>query len=343
MKKIINKRRIYMRRRIVAVVITLLILAGIIILVAVGLNGGAGNFPISQSYIFPDEKNPTSEGQNIAAANLPTAKPMIYPTMAANAKTFTPDNMGSKQGVLLDVSSNEIIEYLDCDARIFPASLTKIMTLIVATEHITNMNDTFIMTEEIVKLAMDEGASRAGFLPGEKLTLTDLLYGAILPSGADATIALAEKLCGSEAEFVQLMNEKAEELGLLHTHFVNSSGLHDDNHYTTAVDMAMILQYATEDELCRKILSTYEFTTSETEQNPDGILLTSTMFSRMYGNEAPGVTIEGGKMGFTDEAGNCLASFATKGDKTYIAVTAGGAGKYMPIYDAIKIYTNCLS
>lgn len=343
MKKVIKKRQVYIRRRIIAFSMLLFILAGVVVLVAVCNKNSAAKEPITGGYIFPSSvasfKEPDVSQEAVAPS--PVAV-MTYPTSSEAVRTFSETDIGSKNAVLIDVSENKIIANLDGDKKIFPASLTKIMTLIVAVEKITDLDDTFVMTEEIVNEAVEEGASRAGFLPGEKVSLMDLLYGTILPSGADATMGIAEKLCGTEADFVKLMNDKVAELGLVNTHFMNSSGLHDENHYSTAVDMAMILQYALEDELCKKILSTYEYTSAPTEQHPEGILMTSSMFSKMYGNEAPGVAILGGKVGFTDEAGNCLASFAEKNDKTYIAVTTKGAGKYMPIFDAIKIYTNFL-
>lgn len=108
------------------------------------------------------------------------------------------------------------------------------------------------------------------------------------------------------------MNEKCEELGLQNTHFMNASGLHNENQYTTPVEMAMILAYAMQNPECAKILSIYQHTTAPLASHPEGILLTSTMFGRMYGTEVPNVTIQAGKTGYTQEAGNCLVSYAEK-------------------------------
>ncbi len=106
--------------------------------------------------------------------------------------------------------------------------------------------------------------------------------------------------------------------------------------------MAVILEYALQNDLCRKVLSTYQYTTSRTKEHPQGILLESTMFSRMYGDEVEGVQIEGGKTGFTDEAENCLASFAVKDGHEYIAVTAGSYDYWLTVYDAFELYGNYL-
>ena len=99
-----------------------------------------------------------------------------------------------------------------------------------------------------------------------------------------------------------------------------------------------MLEYALQDDMCREILSTYQYKTKVTKEHPEGILLESTMFSRMYGDEAEGVTILGGKTGYTAEAGNCLASFAVKDGKEYIAVTVKGQSKWKPIFDSFEIY-----
>ena len=233
----------------------------------------------------------------------------------------------------------------------YPASMTKMMTLIVAAEHAENLDDTFEMTTAITDPLFLENASVAGFLNGEQVTLRDLMYGLILPSGADCAVALALYTAGSEAAFADMMNEKVAELGLKNTHFMNPTGLHDENQYSTCHEIALILEYALRDDFMRTVLSTYKYTTEKTPQHPDGITLYSTMQSRMYGNEAPGMFILGGKTGYTTEAGTCLASYAVKYDKDtekeddlksktpgYIFVSAHGGNVWAPIFDAINMY-----
>lgn len=332
-----KKQKIYKRRRI-ALSVSLIILVAFIISILcylVHINNKevpASTIPVSQT-IVQTKPAETTEAEIIKN---------IYPTMADNVAAFDMNLVNSEHGVLIDVENNSIIAERDCNAKIYPASLTKIMTVLVAAENINDMNSTFTMTHEILEPLINQDATRAGFEEGEQVKLIDMMYGAILPSGADATTGLADAISGTEANFVVLMNKKAQEMGLKNTHFVNSSGLYDENHYSTAVDMAVILEYAMKNELCRKILSTYQYTTAATAQHPQGILLESTMFSRMYGTEVKDVTILGGKMGYTVEAGNCLASFATKDGKEYIAVTTNGAGKYKPIFDSFAIYENYL-
>jgi D-alanyl-D-alanine carboxypeptidase (penicillin-binding protein 5/6) len=265
-----------------------------------------------------------------------------YPTRSAAYVECTDDKVRSANAIVVDVDNSSIIAGKNSTGRIYPASMTKVMTLIVAVENLKSLDDTFVMTVDITDPLYQENASVAGFLVGETINARDLLYGLILPSGADAAQALARMVAGSEEAFAVLMNKKCTEMGLKETHFVNTSGLHDDNQYTTLTEMAMIMEYAMQDETCAKVLSTYQYTTAVTEQHPEGILLTSTMYSRMYGNEAEGVLITAGKTGYTVEAGNCLVCYAQKGEHAYVVVLAEGTNKWHSIYDAIDICGNYL-
>lgn len=251
-----------------------------------------------------------------------------------------PSNIESQNVIIVNVTDNTVVAERNATARCYPASTTKIMTALVAIENITDMSDTFTMTYAITDPLYIEGATVAGFSNGEAVNMTDLLYGTILPSGADACVGLAIRLAGSEEAFVELMNEKARELGLKNTHFMNSSGLFHENHYTTAEDMAVILRAAMDNTLCRRILSTYEYTTASTPQHPDGIPLTSTLFSYMYGTEPEGADILGGKTGFVNESGYCIAAFGkSDANKEYICVTLGGTTHWPAIYNQIDLFT----
>ena len=246
----------------------------------------------------------------------------------------------SENAILICVDDGTVIASRNSKSRMYPASMTKIMSLIVAVENITNLDDEFTMTFEIINPLYLQNATVTGLSSGETVPLIDLLYGAILPSGADATDALALYVAGSEEGFVELMNEKAEELGLIDTHFTNTSGLHDENHYTTAHDMAIILDYVMKNDICREIISTVKYVTTSTEQHPDGIEMYSTMFNKIHRDQIDGVEIIGGKTGYTYQAGHCLVSAAEKNGKTYIAVTGGGENKYSPIYDIMAMYSD---
>ncbi len=257
----------------------------------------------------------------------------------------------SGYGILIDLDTNKVLAAKSAQEKIYPASMTKIMTLIVAYENVSDTDATYTFKAEMLDDLFRQNASVAGFSAGESVPVKDLFYGCILPSGADATGALAEYVAGSEEAFAVLMNKKAAAMGLKNTHFVTASGLHDDDHYSTCEDMAAILRYAVNNTGMREILSTYRYTTTKTAEHPDGITLTSTLKSRMSGNEAAGVFVQGGKTGYTIEGRNCLATFAANCTEEqaaltsprYILVTAFASGEYAPVFDAINVYSEFCS
>ena len=322
-----------------AVIMLLIIVLGVLGIWAIfgAKSPGIVLEPMAETAFLAETEEPETE-----EPTEPTSDPMMvyYPEPAADMMTIAEDQLVAQHALLVDVDNNEIMAVKgSADDEIYPASMTKLMTLIVAVENCEDTNATFTMTADVLQPLWAQSASMAGFADGEEVTFTDLLYGAALPSGADATQGLAIMTAGSDEAFVQMMNDKAAELGLKHTHFVNTSGLHDENHYSTPEDIALIMEYLLKNELCKEVISTYTYTTSKTEQNPNGITLKSTMFNKMYGNEVPGITIGGGKTGYTDEAGQCLASYAETPDgHLYIAVTSKGAGKFTPVFDAFKLY-----
>ncbi len=251
-----------------------------------------------------------------------------------------PESNDAKTAVVVRLKDKKIVAERGAHERIYPASTVKIMTLLTAVEHIKGLDDTFTMSYEITDPLFVEDASVAGFLNGEKVTMKDLLYGMILPSGADSAMGLAVKIAGSEEAFVGLMNEKAKALGLKNTHFTNVSGLHSEENYSTSYDMAIILYHAMQNSLCREVLSTYQYTTEKTPQNPDGILLSSTLFSYMYGDEPETATVQGGKTGYVYESGYCIASFGEANDSKneYVVVTMGNSSKWPAFYGQIDLY-----
>lgn len=279
---------------------------------------------------------------------------VFYPLFTDDTKEFYPDFVpgqtdanrqnNSLYAIIIDTETNEIIASHDHNVKMYPASITKVMTLLVVMDYVNNcdfnaLEQTVTIQQHMVNPMIAADASRAGFMVGETPTVRDLIYGLILPSGADAAIALAEYVAGTEATFVQLMNEKAIEIGLKYTHFENPVGLHSPENYSTAEDMAMLMNYAIQDSFCKEVLSTYQYTVPPSALNPEGLTLTSTMFGRMTGTEMPGVTVKGGKTGYTSEAGQCLASFAEINGKTYIMVLAGGLSRWKTIYETLSGYS----
>lgn len=168
----------------------------------------------------------------------------------------------------------------------------------------------------------------AGFRPDETATVRDLLYGVLLPSGAECCEALAREVSGSEEAFVELMNQKAAALGMASTHFCNPTGLHDPEHVSTVRDMAVLLRAAMQNEMFRTIFATARYTVPPTNLHPDGFTMESTFWSELDGTELRRGKFLGGKTGYTSAAGLCLASAAEVKGKTYLMVTAGAQGNH---------------
>ena len=255
-----------------------------------------------------------------------------------NTKTLDLE-LYSENALLIDLESNTVLVQKNADARIYPASMTKVMTVLVAAEHIENWDETFTMTQSIIDPLFLADASMAGFVHGEEVSMTELLYGAVLPSGAEATEALAIVTAGSEEAFAALMNEKAQELGLKDTHFVDASGLHDENHYTTLSDMAIIMQAALDNPHCREVLTSVNHTSPATTQNPEGVAMTNRFLYRIRPQQTGNVDIQAAKTGYTAQAMNCCVSYGImENGRAAICVTAHAwTGDYC-IADHLALY-----
>lgn len=249
--------------------------------------------------------------------------------------------VNSSNVVLMDAKSGTVIGDLNGKEQIYPASMTKIMTAIVALEAFSDLDHEITLSENIFYALDGQDATQAGFQPGESVRVRDLVYGVMLPSGAECCLALADEVSGSEEAFAAKMNQKAKSIGMKNTNFMNSTGLHDSEHYSTAYDMALLLKYALHNDAFRDVIESHFHSTPATNVHPDGITYYSTMFKNMSDTSVTGGEILGGKTGYTSEAGHCLASFAQIYDREYILVTAGAAADAtgVPhILDAKTIY-----
>ena len=148
--------------------------------------------------------------------------------------------INSPYAVLMQVKGGKIIGNMKGDEKIYPASMTKIMTVIVAIENLDDLDEEITLTQEMFAGLYEQDATQAGFQPGETVRAIDLLYGAMLPSGAECCIALADTVGGSRDGFVEMMNKKAQKLGMNGTHFCDTTGLHDPDHYSTVRDIAVL-------------------------------------------------------------------------------------------------------
>lgn len=286
-----------------------------------------------------------SRGQVIARSNQQedTLKQMNSTPASLPPVSLDLGRLNSPYAILVDLSSGQVLAEQNSQERIYPASMTKIMTAILVIENIGNLDQTITMPSDIFPELYDQNASMAGFEPGEEVKLMDLLYGVMLPSGAECCIALADKIAGSEQAFAELMNQKAKAIGMKNSNFCNSTGLHATEHYTTAQDMAMLLRYALENETFQTVFTSSRYSTQPSNQHPEGFTFHSTMFNKMDSTQTKGGEIIGGKTGYTEEAGLCLASLATINGKGYIAVTAKANGspktEALHISDAINAFS----
>lgn len=251
----------------------------------------------------------------------------------------------SKYVILIDESKNRIVASKNAKKRISPASMTKILTVLVAAEQLEknkdlSLDDTFKLTLDITDYAYINGCSVAGFKKNEKVKVKDLFYGTILPSGGDAAVALATYVAGSHEKFVDLMNEKLEELGLSDTaHFTNCVGLYDEDHYCTVYDMAMILKAAAENDFARDVLSTHVYKTTKTKKHKKGLTLSNLFLRRIEDRDTNG-TVMCAKTGFVNQSGCCAASYQISNDGTpYICVTGNTYSSWRVIDDHVAIYS----
>jgi len=258
--------------------------------------------------------------------------------------SVSPGKLKSSNAILIRLKDGAVLMEKNSGEKIYPASLTKMMTAIIAIENLSDLDEKIELSKSIFEKLYEADASMAGFLPGEQVRAIDLLYGAILPSGAECCIALADHIAGSEHDFVKLMNQKAEAIGMNNTYFENATGLHDENHYTTVVDLAVLLMNALRNDTFRKIFTTFRHSTPPTDMHPDGITFYNTMYERLGEQNIIDGQILGGKTGYTEKAGLCLASLAKVGKQEYILITAGAKGNHNSeqynITDALAVYNS---
>ena len=312
--------------------------------------------------IQTDEAGDTANGENTAAGadgeiapanaqpadgqTAQDAEPgVVYSAQETPETTDVPADVVSSYAILVDVGNKAILQQRNARTIINPASMTKILTVLVAAEQIdeSKLDDKVTITIEDTDYSYSNDCSNAGFEVDEQVTVRDLFYGTILPSGAEAAVALAKYVAGSEEAFVALMNQKMEEMGLAETaHFTNCVGLYDEAHHCSVYDMAMIIEAAMDDPFCREVLSAHTYTTSVTEQHPEGIIL-SNWFLRRIEDKDNGKMVLGAKTGYVVQSGNCAASYAQDvAGNAYVCVTGNATSSWRCIYDHVEIYKTVL-
>lgn len=279
----------------------------------------------------------------------PTDTPTPTPTPLPHVDVI--GNLYSSEAILIDVETGCELDSVNADTISYPASLTKMMTLLLACENITDFNASYTIPDEVYNAIYGMDLSTAGYETGETVTMDDLLYGCMLRSGAECCLSIAYSIAGSEADFVALMNQRAAEIGMTNTHFMNCTGAHNDNHYSTVRDMSTLLRAALDNPKFRDVFSTNAYTSSSTIQHPGGLSLVSTFSNTVYTMEIDGGELIGGKTGYTSNAGQCLASLARIYDREYIFVTFGAVNetgesagtRHLHTADALNTYQSLAS
>lgn len=301
----------------------------------------------------------TESTEDTGRSDVPVSDERPYATVpkhtdyiaAYTSATKTITNINSGYAVLIDLSDMSIIAEKYADELIYPASMTKIMTVIVACDLITDLDAKYPITSEIIS-NVPSGASNAYLSSyiGKEATVRDLLYGITYRSGADSVICLLDHLGLSDEEFTSLMNRKAEELGLTKTHFGGAIGMDTENNTTTCREMAAILAYALDNPLCKQLFSGKVYHPSfASELTYYHSTITNTLESDTFkvndGIVVDGYKMEAAKSGYETKAGFCLASYteSTADGKGYILVTAhADTDKENPIKDYISVFKRYL-
>lgn len=255
---------------------------------------------------------------------------LVYLTLLSILMSFIPVFGDSPQitaptAILIDVASGKVLYEKNADEKHYPASTTKVMTGLLAVEH-GKLDD--VVTVGQNPSLIERGSSQIYLIPGEQLTMEQLLYALMLESANDAAIAIAEHISGSVPEFAKLMNQRARELGATNTNFVNPNGLHNDNHYTTARDLAMVARHAMTLEKFRSVVKEVKYTIPKTNKQDERNYITNSnkliwkTYDKFKYEYATGI-----KTGYTVKAKQCLVGGAKKGDVELISVVMGAEGQ----------------
>ncbi len=246
------------------------------------------------------------------------------PAADAYAEDGWPDQVSieAEGGIVMDASTGAILYGKNIHTPYYPASITKILTALIVIEN-CSLNETVTFSHSAV-YDVEAGSTSAGLDVGDTLSVRDCLYAMLLKSANEVANALAEHVAGSNAAFAEMMNEKAASLGCVDSHFANPSGLNDEQHYTSAYDMALIGQEALKNETFMKIDSTLYYDLPVTKRNPEGarIYPGHRMIKKNMAEYYEGCL--GGKTGYTSLAGNTLVTFARRNGMTLVAVILNG-------------------
>ena len=337
--------------------------------VSVNGNGvGRGNDPSYQyieDLLYGNKTNTPSPNTNSTGnpsgntTSAPSVNPAAQPGTSVNqepAKVGTLQNLAqlsknsstrtlsseidANYAVVYDLDNGSILAEKNASQSMYPASMTKVMSLLVFAENLPDMNKKLTITQDIVSFVQARGASNCGFVVGEQVTVKDLLYGVILPSGADAVLALCKEVSGSEAAFAERMNKRAREMGLSgYCNFQNATGLFHSTHRMTVKDMAQIMAVAMQNPRAREVLMTENYQTAPTNKHAEGLKFTNLFLQRIKTQDSGGATVQMAKTGYVSQSKFCVVT-AGKGrsGKNLLIVTGQSSNTWQAIKDQALLY-----
>lgn len=232
----------------------------------------------------------------------------------------------TSKNYLLKKRGGQILASKQKNEQISVASMTKIMTALCIIETIENLEQFVEVPADIFPEIEEQGLATAGLIEGEVISYRDLLYAIMLPSGADAVLTSVKAIDGSEEAFVDRMNGKVVSLGMRNTHFSNATGMDAADHYSSVADIMTLLEHALQNEQFYQLFTTLSYQSAATNLHPDGLAFFSTIISQNESLALENGQIFGGKTGYTQAAGLCLASIAEINGEEYLLVTAGSKG-----------------
>ena len=244
--------------------------------------------------------------------------------------------LGSEGAILLELNSGAVLYSKNAAEKLYPASITKIMTALVVIEH-TELYDKVTFSKESIH-DLEEGAFSYMADTGDVLTVKDCLYAMLLMSSNEAAYALAEHVGRSLSGFAYLMNKKAEELGCVNTHFVSPHGLFNEDHYSCPRDLAVIMKAALKNPTFCEIAETYDYTTAPTKTQPEGYLCRTTHPMRLMGNEYYDSRVISGKTGYTSASKYTLLTYAKSGELDLVCVVMRADSREITCSDTAKLF-----
>lgn len=247
---------------------------------------------------------------------------LLFNNVYANTN-LSNDELYCNSDLIMDYESGNILFEKNGYTKVYPASTTKVLTAILALENL-DLESPVVASKNAV-YSTPVGSSVIYIQPGEIMSVKNLLYGLLIKSGNDAANVIAEAVSGNMSDFIELMNQKLQEIGCYNTHFTNAHGFHDDEHYTTVYDMAILMRYAMNNNTFREIVETKEYTIPATNKNKEREYInTNKMFNENY-TKMYYEYVLGGKTGYTEEARGTFVGYGKKDDKLVIVCAFDGS------------------